>query len=90
MSDAAEDRKEPGSLDNEQRMRVLYTSAGYIAGIHTELDAVRNGFDPQDPIDHNIEQAQIALENVTMRLGQVMHYVSDLIKAEEPKTEEPT
>jgi hypothetical protein len=93
MSDPLDDdgtRREAGSLSDDGIMKVLYTSAGYIAGIHKELDACRDGYDAQNPVDHNIEQAQIALENATMRLSQVMHHVADRIKAAESLTEEPT
>lgn len=66
-----DERKPAGQMTPRQGMQALMTCLGYLEGMHTNLDLVRDGYDPQNKVDHNIEQAQIALENASMRLQQV-------------------
>jgi hypothetical protein len=59
-------------LTTEQRARMCLVMLGSIEALHTNLDALREGHDPRNPLDHNVEQAQIALENASMRVQQVL------------------
>lgn len=59
-------------LDNDTKIKAGYMFAGTLTGVHEKLDALREGNDPRNPLDHNIEQAQIALENAVMRIRQVL------------------
>lgn len=73
---------DPNDFDNDQCMKVLMTIAGYVEGAHRALEGVRRGYDSRDPRDHNVEQAQIALETVTMRINQLTAIITQEIKEE--------
>lgn len=72
-------------LNDDQRMKVIMTFAGMLDGMHTKLDYVRDlpsEHDARNPIDHHVEQAQIAIENAMMRLEQVSRVVIARMDAE--------
>jgi hypothetical protein len=64
----------------DSRIKGLWTLLGYAEAMHTSLETLRNGHDPQDPVDHNIEQAQINLENASFRMEQVVRHLTDTKK----------
>lgn len=71
--------------DDATRMKIIMTALGVIEGLHSNIDALResDGVNSErHPIDHNIEQAQIALENASMRLMQVRTWVLDRMEGE--------
>ncbi len=80
--DRPQQRYEPGELNSQQAMRVVMTAAGSLAGIHATLDAVRDGWDPQNPLDHNVEQAQVSIEVAMMRCEQLARELERRIEEE--------
>lgn len=61
------------------KAKVAMTLLGYIEGMHTTLDGLRPSdgpHDSQDPLHHNVEQAQIALENASFRIHQVFMHLT--------------
>ena len=76
-------------IDDDARMKALHMFLGMLEGMHTNLDNLRDRVVAVDsnPIDHNIEQAQIALETASMRLQQVVRIVGDRMPEPEPEPE---
>lgn len=71
-------------LDDDQRMKVLMMFLGTLDSMHTHLNEVKDRFEvpgesalTRNPLDHNVEQAQIAVENAHMRLQQAMIVVEE-------------
>lgn len=62
-------------LSDDTKHRLVASAAGALTTMHERLDSLRDDpeapHDPRDPIAHNVEQAQIALEVAMMRLEQV-------------------
>lgn len=72
-------------LSDDQRVKLIMTCAGMLEGMHTKLDHVRDVADEHDvrnPIDHNVEQAQISIEVTMMRLEQVARLLQDRMESD--------
>lgn len=63
-------------LSLEDKAKATMVLLGLLDGIHEKMELLREGDDPKNPYDHNVEQAQIAVENASMRLQQIMNVIS--------------